>query len=80
LISQSLDIHAAKPIAYCDVRFDCGCGTGEVYICRKLAENAALTLLALLASLSRSRRFCLSAWLSRVSLSTDPERSWAAGS
>jgi uncharacterized membrane protein YphA (DoxX/SURF4 family) len=65
LVSQSLDIHAAQPIAYCDIRFDCGCGAGEVYICSKLAENAGLTLLALVATLSRSRRFCLSNWFRR---------------
>lgn len=80
LILRSLEIHAAEPIAYCDIRFDCGCGTGEVFICTKLLENAGLTLLALLVSLSRSRRFCLSSWLSRVFAPTGPERSWAAGS
>jgi len=80
LVSESLQIHASRPIAYCDISFDCGCGTGEVFICSKLAENAGLALLALLVSLSRSRRFCLSAWLFRVFAPTGPERSWAAGS
>ena len=33
-------------IPFCAVRFDCGCGLGEVYICPKLAENLLLTLAA----------------------------------
>lgn len=45
--------------SFCDVKFDCGCGTGVVYICPKLAENTALLLGALIALLSRSRRWCL---------------------
>jgi len=80
LVWESLRIHASAPIAYCDISFDCGCGTGEIFICRKLAENAGLMLLALVVSLSRSRRFCLSARLSRAGLSTGPRRSWATGS
>lgn len=50
---------------FCAVRFDCGCGTGEVYICRKLAENLALQVGALIALLSVSERLCLSAWIRR---------------
>jgi uncharacterized membrane protein YphA (DoxX/SURF4 family) len=44
---------------YCAVRFDCGCGTGEVFICPKLAENVALLIGALIALFSASQRFCL---------------------
>lgn len=50
---------------FCAVRFDCGCGTGEVYICNKLAENLALQLGALIALFSSSRLFCLSAMFTR---------------
>lgn len=46
--------------SFCDVRFDCGCGTGEVYICSKMIENTALFLCALIPIFSSSRRFCLS--------------------
>ncbi len=44
---------------FCAVKFDCGCGTGEVLICPKLAENLALLAGALIALFSTSRRFCL---------------------
>jgi uncharacterized membrane protein YphA (DoxX/SURF4 family) len=65
VLLRSLAIHAQGGIAYCAIKFDCGCGAGEVYICRKLLENAGLVLLSLLAVASRSRRFSLSARLWR---------------
>jgi hypothetical protein len=40
------------------VRFDCGCGAGEVLICRKLVENGLLILLSGGLLFSRSRRLC----------------------
>lgn len=43
---RALAIHTAKAIAFCAVKFDCGCGNGEVWICHKLAENSALILLS----------------------------------
>ena len=49
----------------CGVNFDCGCGAGVVFLCSKLLENGALLLAAILAVLSRSRRFCLSSLWSR---------------
>lgn len=45
--------------SFCDVKFDCGCGTGVVYICSKLAENTALKVGAVVILLSRSRWLCL---------------------
>lgn len=50
---------------FCWVKFDCGCGTGEVFICRKLLENAALIVGSLITVLSRSRFLCLEALLRR---------------
>lgn len=44
---------------FCDVAFDCGCGTGVVFICAKLAENTSLLAGAILILLSRSRRWTL---------------------
>src|SRR5262249_39568869 len=43
---RALAIASAKAIAFCAVKFDCGCGMGEVFICRKLTENGTLILLA----------------------------------
>ncbi len=46
-------------IPFCDIKFDCGCGTGEVLICRKLVENSLLTLLASWLVMARARRLCV---------------------
>jgi uncharacterized membrane protein YphA (DoxX/SURF4 family) len=43
---RALVLQAAKLIPFCMVKFDCGCGTGEVYICTKLLENCGLILLS----------------------------------
>jgi uncharacterized membrane protein YphA (DoxX/SURF4 family) len=56
---RTLNIHTALGIPFCAVKFDCGCGTGEVLICRKLAENCGLMLLAAWLLAGRGRRFCL---------------------
>lgn len=50
---------------FCAVKFDCGCGTGEVFICHKLTENVALFAGTLIALFSRSNRFGLAALLRR---------------
>jgi putative oxidoreductase len=43
---RALELQATKGIPFCAVKFDCGCGTGEVFICGKLLENAGLILLS----------------------------------
>lgn len=53
-------IHTTEALAFCDIHFDCGCGGGDVYMCRKLPANVGLWLLAWIGLLSSSRRFCLS--------------------
>lgn len=47
VLRRALQIAEFQQIAFCAVKFDCGCGTGEVYICRKLVENSLLTVLSL---------------------------------
>ena len=47
VLRRALALHAVGDLPFCAIKFDCGCGAGEVYICRKLAENTALTLVAL---------------------------------
>lgn len=39
-------IYRAGGTPFCSIRFDCGCGTGEVLICFKFVENTALMLLS----------------------------------
>jgi hypothetical protein len=41
---RAVQVHAAGDIAFCDIQFDCGCGTGEVVVCYKLVQNSLLTL------------------------------------
>jgi uncharacterized membrane protein YphA (DoxX/SURF4 family) len=57
--SRALEIQGEQGGAFCAIAFDCGCGTGVVPVCPKLAENVGLLLLSGLVLWSRSARFCL---------------------
>jgi hypothetical protein len=63
VLRRALAIADLEHIALCTVRFDCGCGSGQVLICRKIAENGLLILLScwLLVGFGRrlSARFAL---------------------
>jgi uncharacterized membrane protein YphA (DoxX/SURF4 family) len=59
IAARAADMHAASGGAFCDLAFDCGCGTGVENVCTKLAQNAVLFVLALFALFAHSRRFCL---------------------
>lgn len=41
---RALAIQESRGVPFCSIRFDCGCGAGEVQICAKLLENALLIL------------------------------------
>lgn len=56
---RALDIYHAGGQLFCSIKFDCGCGAGEVLICRKLAENLLLAGLSVGLVFWRSNRFCL---------------------
>jgi len=56
---HALSIQAVKGLPFCAVKFDCGCGSGEVLVCRKLAQNAVFTVLAIGLTLWRRHRLCL---------------------
>lgn len=43
---RAIELHAASQLPFCGIRFDCGCGAGEVAICSKLIENGILMLLS----------------------------------
>src|SRR5215469_3810584 len=45
---RALAISDLQHIAFCAVRFDCGCGGGPVLICRKLVENSLMILMSCL--------------------------------
>jgi uncharacterized membrane protein YphA (DoxX/SURF4 family) len=53
-------IREVNPQPFCAIKFDCGCGAGEVFICRKLAENSILILLAAALVFWRNTKLCLS--------------------
>ncbi len=44
IVRRAHEIGGSLPI--CAIRFDCGCGQGEMNVCRKLAENIGLMALA----------------------------------
>ncbi len=39
---RALSLQSELRVGFCDIHFDCGCGTGRVWICGKLLENSAL--------------------------------------
>jgi uncharacterized membrane protein YphA (DoxX/SURF4 family) len=59
VLKRALALAATSGIPFCAVKFDCGCGAGEVFICHKLVENTILLLLAALLLIGRGRPLCL---------------------
>ena len=59
VLHRALLVQAAQNIPFCAVKFDCGCGTGEEFICRKLLENFLLILLCLWLLGGRGRQLSL---------------------
>ena len=59
VVHRALLLEAARHIPFCAVSFDCGCGSGEEFICRKLAENLGLLTLSLWLLVGHGRQFCL---------------------
>ncbi len=59
ILFRAIDVYTTQQIAFCAIAFDCGCGTGAINICKKIAENGSLILLSLVGVLSHSRRFAI---------------------
>jgi len=61
---RALAIASARSLAFCAVKFNCGCGNGEVLICHKILENTGLLLLAawLLVGYGRQLALRFSLW------------------
>ena len=59
LLLRALGIQETEGLPFCDVAFDCGCGTGEVAICTKLTENSLLIVGAALVLFSKEQVFAL---------------------
>jgi uncharacterized membrane protein YphA (DoxX/SURF4 family) len=58
VLKRALELQALRAIPFCAVKFDCGCGAGEVFICGKLAENFVLILLSCGLLWGGGRAFC----------------------
>jgi uncharacterized membrane protein YphA (DoxX/SURF4 family) len=58
VLKRALAIATVQHLAFCAVKFDCGCGNGEVFICHKLAENGALLLMACWLVAGQGRALC----------------------
>ncbi len=52
---RALAVYETQSLAFCAIQFDCGCGSGAVHVCRKLAENAALSVVAIGLTVTRPR-------------------------
>ena len=59
VLKRALAMAATSGIPFCAVKFDCGCGAGEVFICHKLVENSVLLLLSAWLLTGRGRQLCL---------------------
>jgi uncharacterized membrane protein YphA (DoxX/SURF4 family) len=59
VLKRALEIAATNHQAFCAVKFDCGCGMGEVFICHKLVENTVLLLLSAWLLTGGGRQLCL---------------------
>jgi len=58
VLHRALAIYATQAIAFCAIKFDCGCGPGEEYICVKLPLNCILILLSAWLLSGRGRQLC----------------------
>jgi len=59
VLRRAMELAVAGGIPLCSVKFDCGCGAGEVFVCGKLLENLLLAVLAAWIVYRRSHTFCL---------------------
>lgn len=58
-------------LTLCAVRFDCGCGTGDVLACRKIVENGFLMATATFIIFSDASRLC---WRHSIQTPFSPPR------
>src|SRR6266567_3098433 len=58
VLRRALAIAATQGTPFCAIKFDCGCGGGEVLICHNLIENSALFFLACWLLTGFGRQLC----------------------
>ena len=54
---RAVGIYYTEGTPFFQIKFDCGCGTGDVIIWQKLLANVGLLLISVVALLLRSHRF-----------------------
>ena len=59
VVLRALAIREMGGFPFCAIKFDCGCGAGEVFVCRKLGENLLLMALSAALMFWRGHRFCV---------------------
>jgi hypothetical protein len=59
VLHRAMEFQEASGLAFCAVKFDCGCGMGAVGICRKLVENGVLMVLGLWLAVGPRSRLAL---------------------
>ena len=58
IVKRALVLAATQGVSFTSIKFDCGCGAGEVVIWHKLIENCLLVFLACLLVAGRGRKWC----------------------
>lgn len=58
VLCRAFALAAAQSLPLCLIKFDCGCGTGEVFACNKMIENCLLMVLSAWLIAGRRRRLC----------------------
>lgn len=58
ILNRALDIQSGGDIPFCAIKFNCGCGTGEVNICGKLAANTLMAVVSLVLAVRQEHRWC----------------------
>ena len=58
VLRRALVISDLQHIPFSQIKFDCGCGTGEVVIWKKLIENSGLIMLSLWLIAGAGTRLC----------------------
>jgi uncharacterized membrane protein YphA (DoxX/SURF4 family) len=72
VVRHALTLQSAQHLPFCAVKFDCGCGTGEVFICRKVLENFLFLVLSVWLLAGAGRKFCLRHVLMSSAAKTNP--------
>ncbi len=80
VLKRALAIAAAEHKPFIQVKFDCGCGNGEVFIWKKMVENSVLILLSLWLVAGAGRKLCARFALFKPQSKAEPVRPAVAAS